>query len=324
MLRIHTGSRLHFGLLAPCVCQGRRFGGLGLMVEYPGLALTVREHASDSIQGPWQDRILAVLTTIRREWAASVSQPSRVGVQIERAAPLHVGLGTGTQLALSVAAGYAALLKREVSKALTVEELARWTGRGQRSAIGLHGFLHGGLLVDGGKPLGGTDGSIAPLVSRLPFPEEWAILLAIPQTEKGAYGDWERRVFDNLPPVSEDFVNRQCRCLLFEILPAVAEQNYAAFAEALHAYNRDAGQPFRHVQSGTYNSGLVAERVQRLRSLGVAAVGQTSWGPTVFAIVPEAEKGHWLRERLADNSLFAGCQLLVTRARNRGACLSLS
>jgi beta-RFAP synthase len=294
------------------------------MVEHPGLALEIAEHNSDVIEGPWRDRILAVLTTIRRQLAASVSHLPPVKVDLERTAPLHVGLGTGTQLALSVAAGYAALLKHEISETLSAEDLARWTGRGQRSAIGLHGFLRGGLLMDGGKPSGDREGSVAPLISRLPFPTEWAILLAIPETEKGAYGDWERQAFDKLLPVSEEFLNRQCRRLVFEILPAVAEQNYVAFAEALHAYNRDAGQPFRHVQSGLYNGAPVAERVHAFRSLGVEAVGQTSWGPTVFAIVPDAEHACWLRNRLADDSAFVHCRLIVTHARNQAACLSRS
>lgn len=324
MLRIQAGSRLHFGLLAPCVRQGRRFGGLGLMVEHPGIALVIEKHDSDLIEGPLRDRVVDILTALRRRWAAADAEAPRVCVRLEKAAPLHAGLGTGTQLALSVAAGYAALLKQEASEAVPAEELARWTGRGQRSAIGFHGFLYGGLLVDGGKPSGCADGLVAPLISRLPFPEEWAILLAIPETEKGAYGDWERRVFDDLLPVSEDFVDRQCRRLFFEILPAVAEQNYAAFAEALHAYNRDAGQPFRHVQRGLYHGDLVARRVHALRSLGVAAVGQTSWGPTVFAIVPGTEMACWLKTRVADEAAFAHCRLIVTRARNQAACWSRS
>ena len=33
----------------------------------------------------------------------------------------------------------------------SLETLARLSGRGRRSGIGLHGFFHGGLIVDGGR-----------------------------------------------------------------------------------------------------------------------------------------------------------------------------
>ena len=91
--------------------------------------------------------------------------PARLCV---RSAPLeHLGLGVGTQLSLAVAR---AVLKLAGRDGVAPAELARLTGRGCRSGVGLHGFQHGGLIVDGGQK---HDTGIPPLVARMPFPNDW-------------------------------------------------------------------------------------------------------------------------------------------------------
>lgn len=326
MPRVETGSRLHFGLLAPCVRTGRRFGGAGLMIEQPGLLVTLEPWERDVIEGPLANRAADVLREIRTRLYGAGRLPFGVRIRVEHAAPIHVGLGTGTQLALAVAWAYVALLQREHRIAArgtdSAAELARLTNRGTRSGIGLHGFLHGGFLVDGGKVGENQTGGAPPLIARFDFPKDWRIVLAIPRGDQGLHGDPERDAFALLEPVSEDLLDRQCRRLLLGILPAIADQDYPAFAEALHEYNRDAGLPFKRVQRGFYTGRLVADRIALVRSLGIPATGQTSWGPTVFAIVPDADKAAWLSQRLPAEPAFADCQIVVTQARNRGACLN--
>ena len=94
----------------------------------------------------------------------------------------HVGLGVGTQLCLAVAR---TILSLAGMPEPSVEQLARLTGRGRRSGIGLHGFHHGGLIVDGGRQ---TEAEIPPLLARLPFPVEWSILTVRPPGDRGLHG----------------------------------------------------------------------------------------------------------------------------------------
>ena len=56
-LRIRTPSRLHFGLLGWGPRRARQFGGVGLMIEAPGLELTAEPAPDWSFAGPLADRV---------------------------------------------------------------------------------------------------------------------------------------------------------------------------------------------------------------------------------------------------------------------------
>src|SRR4051794_17718295 len=162
-MQVETGSRLHFGLISldegrrwadragRLTLPARRFGGAGLMIDAPGVAVRVEPGRDWCAEGPLAGRALEIARLVASRLPG---EPRRVVV--ERAAPEHSGLGTGTQLALAVARALSLSWGRDES----VAELARLTGRGRRSGAGVHGFSRGGFLVDGGK---GDRTTLAPL-----------------------------------------------------------------------------------------------------------------------------------------------------------------
>ena len=78
-----------------------------------------------------------------------------------------------------------------------------------------------------------------------------------------------------------------CRLVLLGMLPALAEHDLEAFGEALYDFNCRAGEPFAPVQGGVYAGPRIAEVVAFVRQQGVRGVGQSSWGPTVFAVTED-------------------------------------
>src|SRR5262249_52443856 len=138
------------------------------------------------------------------EEASHKLEPRRLVV--EAAQREHVGLGVGTQLGLAVAR----LLAESWGKSFGIEELARRVGRGERSALGAHGFVHGGFLVDGGKA---AETALAPLVARAEFPNHWRIVVVLPEAPAGLHGSTERAAFDRLC-VKAPFTNLLCRLVL--------------------------------------------------------------------------------------------------------------
>jgi beta-RFAP synthase len=228
-----------------------------------------------------------------------------------------VGLGTGTQLALAVAKAVTA----SWGMTMPVTDLALRVGRGLRSALGVHGFELGGLIVDAGKR--SSDG-IAPLAAGLYFPKSWGILLTRPrgQTETaGLHGKTEQDAFAALARQGSSLHQTEslCRLVLLGLLPAAAEEDFPAFGEALFDFNARAGEMFAPVQGGVYAGPAVTELVTLLRSRGARGVGQSSWGPTVFAVCAEAAEADDLARHVHARLGEERVETIVTRAENHGA-----
>lgn len=312
MIGLRTGSRLHFGLFRPGpVAQGqRRFGGVGLMLEDPGFLIRAFPSPSWAAEGPFSERVLYFANHVCEKLNEEVS-PLRFVV--EEAPPDHAGLGTGTQLGLSVAR----LITTAAGNAdLRREDLAILAGRGRRSALGIYGFGLGGLLVESGKL---EREALSPLVARMELPANWRVLLLLPPGERNWHGRREEAVFDSMP--NQDFSDALRQLVLLELLPAAASADLDGFGEALYAFNRKAGEPFASAQGDLYAGLATAEAVQSLRALGVKGVGQSSWGPLVFAVAADAEQAAYLVREVARRCSFSPAFLRVVAPSRHGAVL---
>ena len=297
-VRVTTGARLHFGLIVPndpalergaesptdevsparsASESARRFGGAGLMVAAPELTVTATRAEEFRVSGDLSERAAA----FARRFSCHDNPP--VDLHVRSQHPDHVGLGTGTQLGLAVARA----LSRLDGAELSIAELAERVGRGRRSAIGVHGFASGGFLVDGGRC---TDGGLAPLVSHLQLPRLWRVLVIVPPGQRGTSGKCEERAFSELPAPNPETIGRLSRLLLLGLLPSLAEGDATAFGEALYEYGVRAGELFAPCQGSTFASAEVHGLVSHLRRSGVRGVGQSSWGPAVYAIA--TDQGH--------------------------------
>ncbi len=314
MICVQAYSRLHFGLINPFSGLPRRqFGGVGLMIREPGLQLTAFPAESWSAEGPQAERALNIAKHFAAAVPADLVRPHKLIV--EDIAPEHVGLGSGTQLALAVGRALAASWGWQ---GLDACGLAQRTGRGRRSAIGIHGFERGGFLVDAGKS---AEDAIAPLVERLEFPEEWRIVLAIPSDQAGLHGAAEREAFERLNRRETDvtLVDRLNQLALRGLAPAVRTRDIQAFGEALFAFNRLAGEAFAAVQRSVYASACAESLIRFFRDNGVQGVAQSSWGPAVVAITANEDQARKLAERAQRQLELPKVRILVTQGRNQGA-----
>ena len=316
---IETGARLHFGLLSHRPQTGRHFGGAGLMIDSPGVKLTASPASHDEVLGPdfLTDRIQNTIATYRNRVSAE-HQPPPCRVEIEDFIPPHQGLGSGTQLALAV--GKALSLCADEGD-LPATELARRVNRGARSALGIYGFEQGGFLIDGGKR---EREQIGTLVCRIEFPADWRILLITPATDAGLSGTDELHAFDRLAGMPEQATNRLCRLLVMELLPAIVEHKYSEAAEAIYQFGQEVGGYFEPVQGGRFASRQMAELASSLRSRGIPGVGQSSWGPTLFALQESQTAAETLAGELQNESKWDDCKIQISRPRNHGASITVT
>jgi beta-RFAP synthase len=319
-------ARLHFGLFAQHPELPRRFGGVGLMIRRPHLRLiaSATEKPGYTASGPAADRIVAFAEAFAQRALQRGEAPGHLpGVDFRvLAAPRpHSGFGSGTQLGMAVGRVLAHLSGMEH---LTSPELARLVGRGRRSGIGVHGSGRGGLLVDGGKPNTAQSEAPgpAPLLLRRAFPRDWPLVLVCPEDHDGGLsGDSETSAFEQLPPMPLTLTERMCRLTLMQLLPALAERDVGAFGEALYELQQAAGRSFQGPQGGVYASPRCGRIVRYIRDWGVPGVGQSSWGPTLYAVTEGIDQARALAADLRRRFDLGPDEAWISRADNRGTRL---
>jgi beta-RFAP synthase len=285
---VEAPARLHFGVLDLRGDLGRRFGGIGAAVPAPSLLLEVARAPTLRAEGPDGERALE----FARRFLAHHALAGGAHVRLHRVIPPHAGLGSGTQLGLAVARALAELH----SLPTDVTALARAVGRGRRSAIGTWTFALGGFVVEGGR----RDDSdhVAPLLAHLAMPAAWRCVIAVPRGVRGLSGEEETAAFARLPPPERGEVERVAHLVLMQLLPALAEANLPSFGAALAEVQRVTGRWFAPVQGGPFAPGESAELVRRLHEWGAAGVGQSSWGPAVYGLAPDAGAARELAARV--------------------------
>ena len=165
-VEVRTPARLHLGMLSFGVPTVRSFGGVGVMLDRPGVHVRMQRSEQLTARGPMSERAIGFAKQCVRAWG--LDQRAACAIEVVSTPRAHVGIGSGTQLALAVAAGMRHLYRTPASPEGHGEEedpaqhewafdtpdaleLARAVGRGKRSCVGVYGFSRGGLIVEAGR-----------------------------------------------------------------------------------------------------------------------------------------------------------------------------
>lgn len=314
-VQVEAPARLHLGFLDPSASLGRHFASLGLVIDGLTTRVEVQPASVNEVQlacpggAATEERLRWQLARLQGETGAG--HPLRV--ILHQSSPAHCGLGSGTQLALALGRAFV----RAHGLALDSREIARLLGRGERSGIGIAGFDHGGLLLDGGP---GADRRPAPLLARAEFPEAWRVVLVMDQAMHGLHGSEERQAMATLPPFAEERAAAMCHQVLMKVLPAALEADFRPFAEGVTAIQRQIGDYFADAQGGSmFTSERVGRAIEWIGERFGAGIGQSSWGPTGFAILPSQDEAARAVEGARAAGVLGGrLRALVVKGRNSG------
>lgn len=313
LVTVTAPSRLHFGMFSFGVPTNRQYGGAGVMIDCHPTTVRVAAAAEFGCIGSDAERARPTLDAVRATPWGRKLRPCTV--EVVAAPPPHVGLGSGTQLSLAVVAGLRAFAKLPP---LEIVELAQTAGRAKRSAVGLYGFLHGGLIVEAGRL---PHDAVSPLVAAVTLPAAWRFVLITPRGGVGLSGESERAAFATLPSVPPSLTDELCRIALLDLVPSARTGDFAGFAEAAYRFGYAAGQCFKSHQSGVYATEQLSALVARIRSAGVAGVGQSSWGPTLFTLHPTDRAAEQFAAYFREWPQAEGCEVEIAQPNTGGATI---
>ena len=301
---VNTTARLHMGFYD--LFHENRFGSLGLSLDSPATQISIKKSESTLIVANGCENAAKIVEKFVKE----LNLKDNFTLNIDQAMPTHVGFGSGTQMALAIGAG----LNQLFNLNLNVPQIAAMANRGARSGIGIAAFMQGGLVVDAGK----VEGKLPEIALRQAFPQNWCVLLIGDSAHLGVHDEAELQAFETLKPAQISLKN-----MVFNyMIPALQRADLLAFGAYmmdLQAYN---GNYFAPIQGGHYASQDVADVLAWLQQNGAPCVGQSSWGPTGFAIVDRLQLAESLKNQA--QLVFAGkpnISFSVCRAKNSGAII---
>ncbi len=317
MVRVETGARVHFGFQNLSLARERLYGGVGLALDEP--RVVVEATPADSL-----DADPELEPAARR--ALDLLDVPGARVRLVEGLPRHVGLGSGTQLALATLAPVAYAHDRDPRG----RERPPSLGRGGRSGVGVATFESGGFVVDAGHPTERFttapppqgEWTVPPVLARHDVPEDWRVLLVVPEgTGKhgGEEDDSMRAVVERADPTIAD---EAAALLLRGVLPAVATGDRERFGTAIGEFGRLNGAWYADEQGGVYRP-PAGELIEALRGERVVSgVGQSSWGPAVYGITgaEDADAARAAAEAALAATDVAG-EVRVVAPRNGGARL---
>ncbi len=313
---VQAGARLHLGFLDLNGACGRRYGSIGVTLERPRCTVEATP-APPGRATATGDPVEVILERLGLG-------DGTVGVRLVETIPVHAGFGAGTQVALAVALA----ASRAAGRPTPIRELARQLGRGQRSGIGIAAFERGGLVIDAGHPAQEDGHAVAgepagpeppPVIFQHPLPDDWHFVLATPRAAPGLSGPREERAFRDLPPMDAERVGRICRLTLMQVAPAVLAGDIRTFGAAITEIQEVVGEYFAPHQGGRFATETGCAVTELALARGAHGVGQSSWGPTVFALVRGEPAARVLADALRSAFGDRLAWVDVSLARNRGA-----
>jgi len=110
---------------------------------------------------------------------------------------------------------------------------------------------------------------------------------------------------------------------MLKLLPALAEKDIESFGDALTKIQVLTGNHFAQAQGGTYSGPVAEECIEFMKKAGAYGVGQSSWGPALYAIVKQQQASQIRTKIKAYLRKSVGGEVLIAKANNKGATIKV-
>ncbi len=291
IITLNSPARIHIGFLNMEKTGLRKFGSLGLTISKFSYIIQIEK--SNKIEISCNDPTLSnkiknIIILLRQHLNFS-----NFKIHVLSKIPMHSGLGSGTQLALSI--GY--LITKLNKIKFDVNYIATILKRGSRSGIGIESFKNGGFNIDVGKL---KKSSRPPLnILNLKWPVEWKIILLFDKNIIGIHGKDEVKEFETLREPDTNYSNENCKNLLMKIIPGLMEKNFTEFSDGVRIIQNNMSKTF-YKKKNKFASKTIEKIFNNLYKMDCNSYGQSSWGPTGFIFCENTKKRNELLNYLEE------------------------
>ena len=307
IIQIISPARLHFGFLEINSNQGDNLlGGIGLSIDKFHTKISMKRNVKIKVKGKSLNKASLFLNTFCRK----IKLKPNFFLNIEKMSPQHIGLGSGTQLALSIGKAISDLNNLN----LKIEKIGKILNRNYRSNVGLINFKYGGFLIDLK-----IKNKFFTNIDKVFFPEDWKIIL-IKDSKQGLHGKNEIDAFKKTKKFPKINNVRLTDLVLLKIYPSLIENNFNEFSKAITKLQNIMGNYFNVLQGGVFSSQAVSGVLSFLEKENIIGYGQTSWGPIGFAFFPNIKKAEQMKTKLKKR--FSSCnnlEFIICSGKNSGA-----
>lgn len=318
-VRVTTGARLHFGFQNLSLARERLYGSLGVTLDEPRLSVEAETapevHCSNDDARPYVHRAVELLDL------------PGASVTVTEGLPRHVGLGSGTQLALATFVAVA----RAYGEPDAVRPHAPALDRGGRSGVGVATFERGGFVMDAGHPTErfttarpdrGT-WTVPEVTARQAIPEDWRFVLVLPDSRPGRSGEVEnesmRSVIERADASIADEISQ---VMTQQVLPALADEDRETFGRAVAEIGKLNGAWYTDEQGGVYRPPVGTIVDELTADHAVSGAGQSSWGPATYGVTDRAHAdGAREAAHAALDAADVSGEVSLVVPRNDGACV---
>ncbi len=323
-MKIESPCRIHIGLIDLNGSIGRVDGGVGISLKEPSILIEGKESSEIEIETDEENPDIIERVKSSSKKILNYIGEEGIYLKIKRTIPQHTGLGSGTQLSLSVGK----LISLIYGKNIDVLTLSKIMGRGGTSGIGVYAFesnIPGGFIVDGGHSFGpnkdksefkpsSSSKNVPPPPLIFKYPLDWKVVLVIPEGNN-IYGNKEVDIFKKYCPIPLNETEKLSHLILMKMIPSVIEKDIHSFGDVVNKFQF---LGFKKIEVSLQRD-FIRNFIKKLHDEGCYS-GLSSFGPTVYSICEnndDIKKVVDITEDFFDN-INVNKRIIITDINNMG------
>ena len=235
-MKLFSPARIHLGFLELDQTLPRFFGSMGLTVSNFCFEVQISKSKNLNVVTEHENlkkKTLDIFYKFKKKYDVNFCN-----IKIKKIIPSHIGLGSGTQFSLTI--GY--LISKINNLNISIDEIALFLNRGNRSGIGVQSFKEGGFTIDIGKK---KDANNLPLkLTNIKWPQNWKIILLFDLKGDNVFGENEISKFREVNKRYRSKLNYNYSTLFLKILPGIIEKDFNSFTEGIQLIQNNMSEIF--------------------------------------------------------------------------------